>query len=69
MCVWEGGEVIAHKKIKTHVCVIREQRSVQVLITHVVEGAATGWRDLEQAWVDEGSKGRGGLVFGHGVAL
>lgn len=37
--------------------------------THVVEGAAAGWRDLEQAGVDEGSEGRGRLVFGHGVAF
>lgn len=50
------------KKKKASIC-------HQFLITHVVEGAAAGWRDLEKAWVDEGSEGRGRLVFGHGVAL
>ena len=38
-------------------------------LTHVVEGGAAGWRDLEEAWVDEGRERRGRLVFGHGVAL
>lgn len=37
--------------------------------THVVEGAAAGWRDLEKTRVDEGSEGGGRLVFGHGVAF
>lgn len=34
-------------------------------LTDVVEGAAGGWRDLEEAWVDERSEGGGGLVFLH----
>lgn len=43
--------------------------SVSCRLTHVVEGAAAGWRDLEQTRVDEGSEGGGRLVFGHGVAF
>lgn len=34
-------------------------------LTHIVESAAGGWRDLEQAWIDERSEGRGGLVLLH----
>lgn len=38
------------------------------MLTDVVEGAAGGWRDLQEARVDEGSEGRGRLVFLHVVA-
>lgn len=34
-------------------------------LTYIVESAACGWRDLEQAWVDERSEGGGGLVLLH----
>ena len=36
-------------------------------LTNVVEGTAGGWRDLEEAWVDERSEGRRRLVFLHVV--
>lgn len=36
-------------------------------LTDIVEGAAGGWRDLEEAWVNERSEGRRGLVFLHVV--
>lgn len=36
-------------------------------LTDVVEGAAGGWRDLEEAWVDERSEGGRRLVFLHVV--
>lgn len=38
------------------------------MLTDVVEGAAGGWRDLQEARVDERSEGGGGLVFLHAVA-
>lgn len=38
------------------------------MLTDVVEGAAGGWRDLQEARVDEWSEGGGGLVFLHVVA-
>lgn len=41
-------------------------------LTDIVESAAGGWRDLEEAWVDERSEGGRGLVFLHvvtGLAL
>lgn len=38
-------------------------------LTHVVESAAGGWRDLEQARVDERGEGGGGLVLLHGGRL
>lgn len=40
--------------------------------TNIVEGTAGGWRNLEEAWVDERSEGRRRLVFLHvvtGLAL
>lgn len=36
-------------------------------LTDVVEGAAGGWRDLEEARVDEWSEGRRRLVLLHVV--
>lgn len=38
------------------------------VLTDVVEGAAGGWRDLQEARVDEGSEGGRRLVFLHVVA-
>lgn len=38
------------------------------VLTDVVEGAAGGWRDLQEAGVDERGEGGGGLVFLHVVA-
>lgn len=43
------------------------QQPVGTRLTDVVEGAAGGWRDLEEAWVDERSEGGRGLVFLHVV--
>ena len=36
--------------------------------TNIVEGTASGWRDLEEAWVNERSEGGRRLVFLHVVA-
>lgn len=41
-------------------------------LTEIIEGAASGWRDLEEAWIDEGSEGGRRFVFLHvvtGLAL
>lgn len=79
--VWEGA--FAHKNSPIDKNVFFCPQGIQVALefliprlhslscqhTHVVERAAAGWGDLEEAWVDEGSERRGRLVFGHGVAV